>query len=357
VKETESMTLARELAKSLAEERTRREEVESMYQELELQAELTRSHNEALLGRNQALQIEVDRLRGQLDGKVTPTTASPTSSDDTLGLEHPYGDDGNEPEAAAELQRFESPEERDGPTAEQVKSKVREILRFASGGHGMECSGTCGSMVSSLGTDLLPHHDEENCGPDSSNGFSKFFISNIHDANTCTCEAAMFSTNAEHVEFYLPVLGVSCSCGKKQQQPLASQIASNSNPCALECILRPWQVEFLNSVGINGAIDFVHAFNERAVVLATQMRKWRQQKGMLSVKTKSCRVALHIWHRTCKSVIRHVREQQARGVSELQRPDFLEISVNDQHTVSTLGGGSAYLYNSKEPLNVSTFSF
>jgi hypothetical protein len=270
-------------------------------------------------------------------------------------LEHLYGDD-EKPEPEAELQRSDSdsPEERDGPNVERVKNKVREILRFASGGHGMASSGTCGSVVSSLGTDLLPHHDEENCGPDSSNRLGKFFISNIDDANRCTCEAAMFSTNAEHVEFYLPILGVSCSCGKQLQQ-LPPQCASNSNPCALECILRPWQVEFLKSVGIHGAIDFVHAFNERAFVLATQMRKWRQQKGMLSVKTKSCRVALHIWHRTCKSVIRHVREQQARGVSELQRPDFLEITVNDQHTVSTLGGGSAY--NNKVPLNVSTISF
>jgi hypothetical protein len=69
---------------------------------------------------------------------------------------------------------------------------------------------------------------------------------------------------------------------------------------------------------------------------------------MLSVKTKSCRVALHIWHRTCKSVIQHVRQQQAQGVAQPQRPDFLEITVTDHTTVSTLGGGSAYDPNKQQ---------
>jgi hypothetical protein len=356
VKETESMKLARELAKSLGEERTRGEELENKCREFQLAAEQARSDNEALTASNQSLQAELKRLRGMLSGKVTPETASPTSSDDSRGLENHRDDEEGEKNTEAEegpkdSQRCESSSEREGPHTEMVKSKVREILLLAGG---VKSAGTCGSMVSSLGTELLPDATDENDSPGSSNQLNRFFISNMNDATRCTCEAAMFSSNLEHVDFYLPILGVSCTCGKqKQPQQPEQSVSAPLDPCALEFILRPWQVEFLNSVGITGAVEFVHAFTQRGAVLATQMRKWRRQKGMLSVKTKSCRVALHIWHRTCKSVIRYVREQQARGVTELQRPDFLEITIHDDATISTLGGGSAC---NKQALDVSTIS-
>jgi hypothetical protein len=299
------------------------------------------------------LLAELNRLRGMLSGKVTPETASPTSSDDSHGLENLRDDDEEDvgPEQGPEdTRRCESSSAREGPHAEMVKSKVREILLLAGG---VNSSGTCGSMASSLGTELLPDAGDENDSPGSSNQLNRFFISNMNDATRCTCEAAMFASNLEHVDFYLPILGVSCTCGKQPQEQPKQSVQDSCDPFALESILRPWQVEFLNSAGITGAVEFVHAFTQRGPVLATQMRKWRRLRGMLSVKTKSCRVALHIWHRTCKSVIRHVREQQARGVTELQRPDFLEIPIHDDATVSTLGGGSAY---NKQAIDETTIS-
>lgn len=321
-KESDSMTLARELAKSLGEERTRGEELEIKCQELRQQMEHSNISNEALVNRNQVLEEELRRLRNQLkdsdgDGKLTPSTASPTSRDELDDKEEPL-----------ESTRCES-SQREGPHNDLVKSKVQEILRLAD--TRMGSAGTCGSMVSSIGTELVP--GDENDSPESGNA-TKFFISNIQDANKCTCETSMFASNAEHVEFYLPILDVSCTCGKQAR-------VSSTNPCALESILRPWQAEFLKSVGVTDAVEFVHAFTQRGVLLASQMRKWRRQNGMLSVKTKSCRVALHIWHKTCKRVVRHVRLQQAQGVAHPQRPEFLEITVSDHSTVSTLGGGSA----------------
>ncbi len=75
--------------------------------------------------------------------------------------------------------------------------------------------------------------------------------------------------------------------------------------------------------------------------MAKAMRKWRKDKKMPSVKTKSCGVALHIWSTTCKAVVKSVRKQKSKGAKVFSRPDFLEVTNNaDGRTVSTLGCGS-----------------
>ena len=72
--------------------------------------------------------------------------------------------------------------------------------------------------------------------------------------------------------FYLPKLGMACQCGKgKEDDEL-----TNNNPCALENILRQWQVAFLHSVNICDALELVHAYNQQSAVLVKEMRKWRR---------------------------------------------------------------------------------
>jgi len=105
--------------------------------------------------------------------------------------------------------------------------------------------------------------------------------------------------------------------------------------------LRPWQVEFLKHVGIEDAIGLVFEHTQRGGVLATELRRWRKAQGLPSVRTKSCAVALQIWARTCKKVVRSVRSQRAQGIRVPRRPEFLELNLadDDKSAVSSLGGG------------------
>jgi hypothetical protein len=167
-------------------------------------------------------------------------------------------------------------------------------------------------------------------------------ISNLDQVNKCQCQRSLFSGNAEHADFYLPKLGMACNCGKEKEEDEDVK-PENDDPCALENILRPWQVKFLTSMNIRDALGYVHAYNQRSAILAKEMRKWRRGQKLTSVKTKSCAVALHIWCRTCKAVVRSVRAQTLKGLKP-SRPAFLDVSSigEDSRTVSTLGCGSVY---------------
>jgi hypothetical protein len=156
------------------------------------------------------------------------------------------------------------------------------------------------------------------------------------DADTCACQNSLFSGNTEHAEFYLPKLGMACTCGKHKQE---TATLDGVDPTSLTNILRPWQVKFLKSLEIVNGVDLVHAYNQRGGELSKAMRKWRREQKLPSVKTKSCHIALHIWSRTCKAVVRSVRKQKAEGAKIFKRPDFLEIP-SDTRTISTLGYGS-----------------
>lgn len=154
----------------------------------------------------------------------------------------------------------------------------------------------------------------------------------------CNCQSSIFSGNSAHVEFYLPKLGMACTCGKGNTEPSEFD---GEDPSSLENILRPWQAQFLKSVGIHNGVDFVHEQSERNDELARKMRRWRKAQNLVSVKTKSCGVALHIWSRTCKAVIRSVRQQKSDGATVVKKPDFLEVaSCSDEKSVSTLGNGT-----------------
>ena len=168
---------------------------------------------------------------------------------------------------------------------------------------------------------------------------NKVMISNmekVENSNCCSCHDSLFSGNAAHANFYLPKLGMACACGHHKQ---GSSTLDGNDPTALANILRPWQVEFLATLDIRNSIDLVHAHNQRGEELAKAMRRWRKENKLASVKTKSCNIALHIWSRTCKAVVRSVRKQKADGAKVFKKPEFLEIS-SDTRTISTIGYGS-----------------
>uniref|UniRef100_A0A7S1VMA0 Uncharacterized protein n=1 Tax=Grammatophora oceanica TaxID=210454 RepID=A0A7S1VMA0_9STRA len=168
---------------------------------------------------------------------------------------------------------------------------------------------------------------------------SPIVISNMEEVQTpCACQGPMFSGNKDQVEFYLPQLGVACTCGKHK----TNRNLNSANATDLTNILRPWQVKFLESLDITMAEQLVIAYSSQGSRLARDMRKWRKKKRLRSVKTKSCEIALHIWARTCRTVVKSVHAQQATGAKVVKKPEFLEISLTsaDNRTISTLGGGS-----------------
>lgn len=157
----------------------------------------------------------------------------------------------------------------------------------------------------------------------------------VKDASICQCQGSAFSGNAAHVNFYLPKLGMACTCGKKQ----IDKNLDSKDVTSLENILRPWQVDFLKSLNIRRAEDLVYQYHRRGDILAKEMRRWRKEKNLVSVKTKSCGIALHIWNRTCKVIVKSVNLQRENGVTNLQKPNILEISLSDNQTLSTMGWG------------------
>ncbi|KAL7539890.1 hypothetical protein ACHAWF_006533 [Thalassiosira exigua] len=171
----------------------------------------------------------------------------------------------------------------------------------------------------------------------------------------CECSVSPFSGNDPQSEFYLPKLGMACGCGGVGVGSDAIDVDRASfarDPAALSNILRPWQCDFLASRGVSEAPDLLRAHKSDANAVARDMKRWRAEHGMEPRRSRECYVALKIWSRTCKVVLRSVREQRelARrnaaegGVDEedviVEKPHFLDITFADTHTIasiSTLG--------------------
>lgn len=160
-------------------------------------------------------------------------------------------------------------------------------------------------------------------------------ISNIsqvdQDKNACACGAGSIFGNKDHFEFYLPKIGVNCTCGKQQIVPLAP----NSDPKELQNILRDWQIQFLLSIGITDTCEFIAACEARRMELAQQLKDWRKSRKMPRMKIDACAIAVYIWARTCRAVTKVVDESVAPSV---RRPEFMDVCVtSDAGSVSTLG--------------------
>ena len=342
----------------IQESRAQSREIELRCESLVQDVDFLNNENDILRGQNKSLQEEMKRLRKELMRSEKSEGADQLSAED---------DDGNDWESSNGLDiESDGKEEEVSSDPKRIRSHAEELLDWADRaiekGRSSQDS-TCGSsFTSTLGTDLKPSSlnmcgasrierfrsaEEDGSLPGADiNDENQLVISNIDKMNVeeqaCPCQTSVLSNKPEHVEFYLPKLGIMCSCGRRQEVSL-----KGNDPCALSNILRDWQVEFLAGVGIHTAVDMLHASTQRSKILAKEMRQWRKEKGMLSVRTKSCQVALRIWARTCKAVVKAVREDMARGDGVIlqRRPDFLDVSLASDcnHTVSTLGfgGGSS----------------
>ena len=138
--------------------------------------------------------------------------------------------------------------------------------------------------------------------------------------DSCCCSKTVFSDRDELIEFFLPLLGTGCTCGKRPHG-----LVNPDEPTAIENILRPWQVEFLAAFGIYRGDQMVKAHHRSAGALATALRQYRKRKKMTSFRTKSCVMALEIWSKTCRAFVRSIRKQLETGTSELKLPNTLYI--------------------------------
>ena len=93
---------------------------------------------------------------------------------------------------------------------------------------------------------------------------------------------------------FLPKVGLKCTCGKETSRRPESM-------CDLNAILRPWQVEFLHSIGVENARAY-RRYYQSSGVLSTYLKEWRESKGLPSASLETYQVALHVWDRTIKTV-------------------------------------------------------
>lgn len=138
--------------------------------------------------------------------------------------------------------------------------------------------------------------------------------------NECFCSTGVFAGKDDLIDFFLPLMGTGCTCGK-----YSDGLRNPEEPTSLENILRPWQVDFLGGFGIYRGDEMVKAYHRSAVALATALRQYQKKKGISSYRTKSCAMALEIWAKTCKAFVRSIRKQLTEGTVELKLPNTLYI--------------------------------
>jgi hypothetical protein len=140
------------------------------------------------------------------------------------------------------------------------------------------------------------------------------------ESGECHCSNSVFSGNDELVDFFLPLMGMACTCGKRPQL-----LENPEEPTALENILRPWQVDFLGAFGICRGDQLVKAQHRSGKALATALRQYRRKQNMTAYRTKSCGMAIQIWAKTCKAFVRSIRHQLLTGTNEIKLPNTLYI--------------------------------
>ena len=88
----------------------------------------------------------------------------------------------------------------------------------------------------------------------------------------CECTVSPFSGNDAQSEFYLPKLGLACNCagGNSSHDDRTSFL---KDPPALSNILRPWQCDFLATLGVSAAEELLRAHKADANGKARRMRR------------------------------------------------------------------------------------
>jgi hypothetical protein len=145
-------------------------------------------------------------------------------------------------------------------------------------------------------------------------------IGDIPADGECFCSSGLFAGKDDLIDFFLPLMGTGCTCGK-----YSNGLRNPEEPTSLENILRPWQVDFLAGFGIYRGDEMVKAHHRSGNALATALRQYQKKKGSSSFRTKSCAMALEIWAKTCKAFVRSIRKQLTEGTVELKLPNTLYI--------------------------------
>ncbi|KAI2499466.1 ATP-dependent microtubule motor activity protein [Fragilaria crotonensis] len=370
---TNERTLRQQCETHLQAVTTESERLQKVCDELRMSAAVQQDEKENMLGSLQAKEALIEEMREELR-KSQAIAAELDVAHERCGL---VGEEANESFSDSDsrdssldvstLRILMNPNQPLSSTHIDIRAHAAKMLQFANRAieKGRTNRSAVSSVVSSVGTEFQPVTTKELMSEVKSvkvpravarlgkpplpsrpnpgtNDDQQVVISNMEKVeNTplfCICQDSLFSGNGEHVEFYLPKLGMACTCGNHKKE---TSTLDGPDPTALSNILRPWQVEFLSTLNLRNGVDLVHAFNQRGGEMAKAMRKWRKDKKMPSVKTKSCGIALHIWSTTCKAVVKSVRKQKSKGAKVFSRPDFLEVTNNaDGRTVSTLGCGS-----------------
>jgi hypothetical protein len=114
----------------------------------------------------------------------------------------------------------------------------------------------------------------------------------IDEIVLCKCSRSIFSGQDDLISFFLPRIGLTCTCGLSKG---ANVLINPEDPTAIENVLRPWQVQFLKSFGIQHCEQLVKARHRSGDMLSRALRLWRKKEGMALFKTASCGIALQIW--------------------------------------------------------------
>jgi hypothetical protein len=137
----------------------------------------------------------------------------------------------------------------------------------------------------------------------------------------CQCTTTVLNGNDDLIEFFLPLMGIACKCGRRPQGFVRLE-----EPTSTLNILRPWQVDFLSSLGIERGDQLVKAHHCSAQDLASALRYYRRKHCMTPFRTSSCRIALQIWSKTSKAFVRSIRQQQTESDgNQLNLPNTLYI--------------------------------
>jgi hypothetical protein len=148
--------------------------------------------------------------------------------------------------------------------------------------------------------------------------------SRLAEFHPCECSGSVFSGNDDLISFFLPQMGMACTCGRQPRN-----LVNRDDPTAIENILRPWQVEFLKSFGIHHGEQLVKARHRSAGIMAKALRQWRKKECMAPFKTTSCGMAIEIWSKTCKVYVRSIRKQINEG-----KKSFEQEPGNAMHELS-----------------------
>uniref|UniRef100_A0A7S1YT41 Uncharacterized protein n=1 Tax=Ditylum brightwellii TaxID=49249 RepID=A0A7S1YT41_9STRA len=143
---------------------------------------------------------------------------------------------------------------------------------------------------------------------------TKFSFDKTKNDDSCACSISIFSaTKNEHMDFFLPKLGMACQCHETNDDD--DEEEEEEDPTALRNILRTWQVNFLASLRITNANQFIIAYKKDPRALSKSLKQWRrinsnadsrttiQPQQAAKITSKSCYNALYIWYKMSTIVL------------------------------------------------------